>query len=472
MKILVLNPPAFKNQDYIREGRCMQTKSSWAALWMPLSLCYISAVLRKDGHQIRLIDAIAEKLNNKKLAEISASFNPGLIILNTALPSIEGDMNCASILKKTLPSVKIVIVGMFPTIYESECLTRFSQIDYAVMDEPEWVTARLTDVVAGNSSPCSVKGLIYRNGNDVIVNERQNLAENNPDDLPFPTRDLLNNNAYRLPTNGKKFTLLSVGRGCSANCIFCIANIYYGKKFRKRSVENIMQEIEQCINEFNITNFLFWGESFTTDRKYGEEICDEIIKMGFKISWSTTSRVDTLNQTLLDKMKRAGCILLGLGIESYEQDVLNLARKGITTDQIDKAILMTRKAGLNTMGHFMFGLPGDTNESALKSIRFACKNLTYAQFYAAIPYPKTELGKIAGENNWIEESDYSRFELTQSVMGNGSLSAKEIKKLRDYAYRKFYFRPKMFLQTIREVTSFVSFLSVLNFMNWIKPKNT
>src|SRR4030043_1312165 len=98
-----------------------------------------------------------------------------------------------------------------------------------------------------------------------------------------------------------------------------------------------------------VNDFLFRGESFTTDLKYGEVICDEIIKRKLKIRWSTTSRVDTLNQTLLDKMKRAGCILLGLGIESYEQDVLNRAHKGITIDQIDKAILMAKKAGLNTM---------------------------------------------------------------------------------------------------------------------------
>jgi len=390
--------------------------------------------------------------------------------MNTAIPSIEGDMNCASALKKILPSVKIGIVGIFPTIYEKECLNKFSQIDYAVMDEPEWVTSRLTDVVSGNISPDSVKGLIHRKGNDIIVNERQKLAENNPDDLPFPARDLLNNDAYLLPVNGKKFTLLSIGRGCPSECIYCIANIYYGKKFRKRSVENIMLEIEQCIHEFDINDFLFWGESFTTDLKYGEVICDEIIKRKLKIRWSTTSRIDTLNQTLLDKMKRAGCILLGLGIESYDREVLNKARKGITTDQIDKAVIMARNAGLNTMGHFMFGLPGDTKESALKSIRFACRNLTYAQFYSAIPYPKTELGKIAADNNWIEESDFSRFELTQSVMGNGLLSAKEIKKFRDFAYRKFYFRPKMLLQTLREVSSMTSFFSILTFLKWIKPK--
>jgi len=471
MKILVLNPPAFRKQDYIREGRCMQTKSSWAALWMPLSLCYISAVLREKGHGVKLIDAIAEKLNDTKLIKILSSFSPGLIILNTAIPSIEGDMDCASALKKAFPSARIAIVGMYPTIYEGESLKPYNQIDYAVMDEPEWVSSMLPDVVTGKTSVDSVNGLIYRSGTEIIVNKRQKLSENNPDDLPFPARDLLNNNAYRLPTNGKKFTLLSVGRGCSSNCIYCVANIYYGKKFRKRSVESIIREIEHCLNEFKISNFLFWGESFTTDQEYGEEICDGIIKKGLKITWSTTSRVDTLNKVLLDKMKKSGRILLGLGIESYDQEVLDRARKGITTAQIDLAIKMTQEAGINTMGHFMFGLPGDTKDSALKSIRFACKNLTYAQFYSAIPYPKTELGKIANENNWIVETDFSRFELTKSVMGNESLSATEIKKLRNYAYRRFYLRPKMLLQTIREVSSLSSFLSILKFVNWIKPKN-
>jgi anaerobic magnesium-protoporphyrin IX monomethyl ester cyclase len=469
MNILVLNPPAFRNRDYIREGRCMQTKSSWAALWMPLSLCYVSAVLRESKHNVKLIDAIAERLDNKKLVEIFLSFSPGLVFLNTAIPSIDGDMECAMVLKNTLPSVRVSIIGMFPTLFGGESLERFPQIDFAIMDEPEWVSKVLPEVITGNVAPESVNGLIWREGTRVIVNKKQRLSENNPDNLPFPARDLLNNSAYRLPTNGQKFTLLSVGRGCSSNCIYCVANVYYGKKFRKRSVNSIITEIAQCVDLFGIKNFLFWGESFTSDQKYGEEICDEIIRNGLKISWSTTSRVDTINPSLLKKMKDAGCILLGLGIESYDQDVLDRARKGITINQIDSAVQMTKDAGLKTMGHFMFGLPGDTKESANKSIDFACRNLTYAQFYSAIPYPGTELGKIASVNKWITESDYSKFELTNSVMGNETLTAAEVTKLRNYAYRKFYFRPKMLIQTMREVTSISALLSLLNFIKWINP---
>jgi Fe-S oxidoreductase len=470
MRVLVVNPPAYNKKDFIREGRCMQTKSSWAALWMPLSLCYISAVLRKEGHEIKLIDCIAEKMDEGKFLDAAREFMPELIVLNTAIPSIPGDMKTAAAIKKILPAAKIAIVGMFPSLYEEKCLRDFQQVDFAIMDEPEWAVSALASSVAGKKPLELVRGLIFRKGEEIIVNERQNLWENNLDDLPFPARDLLNNDAYRLPTNGKRFTLLSVGRGCSERCIYCVANLYYGKRFRKRSVESVIGEIEECIRKYDIRNFLFWGESFTTDPQYGEAICDEIIKRKIEITWSSTSRVDTLNKKLLDKMKQAGCILLGLGIESYDQEVLNRARKRITVEQIDAAVEMVRNSGIKSMGHFVFGLPGDTRESALKTIDFACRNVTFAQFYCAIPYPKTEFGKIAAEQNMITDTDYTQFELTRSVTGNENLSPREIKKIRDYAYRKFYFRPGMVIQTLREIESVGALFSVLNFISWIKPK--
>jgi anaerobic magnesium-protoporphyrin IX monomethyl ester cyclase len=470
MKILVVNPPAYNKKDFIREGRCMQTKSSWASLWMPLSLCYISAVLRKDGHEILLVDCIADKMDLRKLIAVFDNFKPSLVVLNTAIPSVIGDMKTATALKRSLPETKIVIVGMFPSVYEKECLERFPEVDFAIMDEPEWAISDLANTLANDLLMDSVRGLIFRKGEEIIINNRQNLLENKLDDLPFPARDLLNNNAYRLPTNGKKFTLLSVGRGCSERCIYCVANLYYGRRFRKRSSESVIMEIEECTNKYDIQNFLFWGESFTTDPKYGEEICDEIIKRNLKISWSTTSRVDTLNQFLLDKMKKAGCILLGLGIESYDQDVLNSAHKNVTLGQIDNAVKMVRKSGISSMGHFVFGLPGDTHESAAGTIRFALKNVDFAQFYCAIPYPKTELGKIAREKKWISTEDYTRFDLTNSVTGNESLTPAEIKKIRNKAYRRFYFRPIMLIRTLRETGSLKSLFSILGFIKWIRPR--
>lgn len=471
MKILVVNPPAYNKQDFIREGRCMQTKSSWAALWMPLSLCYISAVLRNDGHEIRLVDCIASKLDSKKLFDISQAFMPDLAIINTAIPSVKGDLNTALLLKESFSRIGIVIVGMYPTLFEKEALQKFTQVDFAIMDEPEWAVSHLVRSLSGHGTLAAVRGLIYRNGRDIIVNERQVLSVNNLDDLPFPARDLLDNNAYRLPTNNKKFTLLSVGRGCSGNCIYCIANIYYGRRFRKRSVLSVISEIEECVDKHDIRNFLFWGESFTTDPGYGEEICDEIIKRNIKITWSATSRVDTLSQSLLDKMKKSGCTLLGLGIESYDQTILDRARKGVTTRQIDQAVSMVRKAGIRSMGHFVFGLPGETKETASKSIKFACRSVDFAQFYCAIPYPKTELEAIGRDKGWIGDFDYEQFDLNRSGMDNETLSASEIKKIRDRAYRRFYFRPLMLIRALGEIGSLKSLFTTMNFLGWIRPGN-
>jgi radical SAM superfamily enzyme YgiQ (UPF0313 family) len=469
MRVLVVNPPAYMKTDFIREGRCMQTKSSWAALWMPLSLSYIAAVLRKNNHEVKRDDCIAEKTGIKQLITAAVKFAPEMIIINTAVPSISGDMDSAGELKKALPDARITIVGMYPSLFEKESLERYPQVDYAVMDEPEWVVEKLANAISHNDSEAGIRGLIFRKEKEIVVNARQIVSGNNPDELPFPARDLLNNDAYILPTTGEKFTLLSIGRGCPESCIFCIANLYYGKHLRKRAVENIADEIEECISKFDIHNFLFWGESFTADPVYGESICDIIIKRNLRITWSTTSRVDTLNQALLDKMKLAGCTLLGLGIESYNQDVLDRAGKRIKTAQIDKAIAMVRKAGISSMGHFIFGLPGDTPQTARKTIRYACKNVDFAQFYCAIPYPKTELGRIAAENGWVESHDYEGLDLAKSVMRNETMSSGEIRKMRDYAYRKFYFRPIMSFRALREIKSLKSFFSALNFIKWIRP---
>jgi len=469
MKILVVNPPAYNNMDFIREGRCMQTKSSWAALWMPLSLCYISAILRKDNHEVRLVDCIAEKTDTEKLVDLAVGFIPDIVVMNTAIPSVSGDMNAAGEIKKAIPRIKIIVIGMYPSIFEKESLEKFPQADYAIMDEPEWIIGPLVRAIKAGGALTGIKGLIHRKSNDIIINERQNLADNNLDDLPFPSRDLLNNDSYRLPTTGEKFTLMSVGRGCSESCIYCIANLYYGRRFRKRSVENVMAEIAECTDRHHIRSFLFWGESFTTDPAYGEAICDEIIKRNIKITWSATSRVDTLNPVLLKKMKKAGCILLGLGIESYDQKILNNSRKRTTIEQINKAISMVKIAGIKSMGHFVFGLPGDTRESAKNTIKFALQNVAFAQFYCAIPYPKTELGRLAAENGWISNYNYEDLDFTRSVMGNETMSAGEIKKIRDFAYRKFYSSPRVVLRTLREIKSVKSFFSALSFIKWIKP---
>lgn len=467
MKILVVNPPAAT--PFIREGRCMQIRSSWAALWMPLSLAYVAAVLRDDGHQILLVDAIAEELDREHTRSLARDFAPDFIFLNTAFPTLESDRDFSAELKSALPHAPIALLGMLPTLLDEQALALFASADYAIGGEPEWAAPELVKTHSTGGSLAGVKGLVWRKGEGIAVNPPQDLAAHDLDELPFPARDLLPIDAYRLPLLNQRFTLLSIGRGCPHSCIYCAAPAYYGARFRKRLASRIADEIQECVERHGIRHFLFWGESFTGAPGYGESICDEILRRNLRVVWSTTSRVDTLNPSLLAKMKQAGCKMLGLGIESSNQEILDRAQKHIRVDQILDAIEMLRAAGVRSMGHFVFGLPGETRETAAETIRFALRShLDFAQFYCAVPYPKTALGKWAVERGGMQSQSFSSFDLTRSILHSEFLSPDEVKAFRDQAYRRFYFRPRMFARILGEISSVPRLLDSMDFLRWIR----
>ena len=467
MKILVVNPPAAT--PFIREGRCMQVRSSWAALWMPLSLAYVAAVLRDDGHQLCLVDAIAEGVDREKTCSVARDFAPDFIFLNTAFPTLESDRDFSSGLKSALPHVPIALLGMLPTLLDEQALMLFASADYAIGGEPEWAAPELVKTHSTGGSLAGVKGLVWRKGGVIAANPPQDWAAHDLDSLPFPARDLLPSDAYRLPFLNKRFTLLNIGRGCPHSCIYCAAPAYYGSRFRKRMASSIADEIQECIERHAIRHFLFWGESFTGAPGYGETICDEILRRNLRVVWSTTSRVDTLNPSLLAKMKQAGCKMLGLGIESSNQEILDRAQKHIRVDQILDAIEMLRAARIRSMGHFVFGLPGETRTTADETIRFALRsNLDFAQFYCAVPYPKTGLGQWAADRGWMPGDAFSAFDLTRSILPTEFLSSDEVKAFRDQAYRRFYYRPRTLIRILGEISSVHRLLDSLDFLRWIR----
>lgn len=258
-----------------------------------------------------------------------------------------------------------------------------------------------------------------------------------------------------------------LSRGCPYGCTFCNAHQYHGKKFRKRSVTSVIEEIKMCVEKYNISNFLFWGESFSLDFEYANEITDAILESGLKINWSTRTMVDRIDLTLLKKMKKAGCRSLSLGIETYNQTLLDNVKKGTTIQDITSAIKTVKEAGIISIGHFIIGLPGDNMDNATETINFSIKSgLDYAQFYCAVPYPNTPMGKFAKVQNWIESEDYTKYHLADAVMHNENLSIDDIKKLRRKAYTKFYARPKVFIDTLKRADSVKTLLAPFDFKNW------
>jgi len=448
----------------------MQPTASWGSQWIPLSLAYVASYLRENGNCIELVDCQATEINSDCLTNQIVCFKPDLIVISTGFPSIKGDVHAVEKIRNSIPEVKIAVIGMYPTLLGKRCLDEYPNIDFAVIGEPEWVVCKLADSIEKVKPLSEIKGLAYRNGNELVVNQPQNYLDNDINALPFPARDLLENDSYRLAGSNDKFTHINIARGCPYKCEFCTASEYNGKSFRKRNIESIISEIDECITRYDIRNFVFWFEEYSFDHTFAVGLCDAIIQKKYQINWFARSRVDNLTLRLLQKMKESGCKGLSLGIESSSQHILDNVQKEITVEQITDAIRIAKQIGISTTGHFIFGLPGETQETADETIRFAKNSgLDFAQFYCAVPYPNTPFGDLAKKNDWIRTEDYSKYHFTESVSRNECLSPEEITAIRSQAYKSFYMTPKFLWKAVKLSANHKSVRPLIDFARWSKP---
>ncbi len=448
----------------------MQKASSWATIWPPITLAVLANLAREKG-PVRLLDGNVEDLSLQDLFEDIRSFGSDLVVINTGFPSIDEDMAVAKKIKGEFPAVKLLAFGVFFTLLEGEAMKPYPFLDLAIQGEPEETFRELLAVLEkGGSGFEQIPGLMYRRGGELLVNsKRAPIAD--LDKVPRPARDLLKNDRYRLPHNDKTFTLINVARGCPFPCIYCIVQPYYGGKVRKHSVAYVIEEIRECIEKYGVQEFLFWEEVFTLDRDYAFELCNAMIENKFDFQWAATTRVGLLDEELLRKMKAAGCYLLGLGIESGVQEILDNAKKKQTLEDIRRAVALCKKVGIRTMGHFIFGLPGETRETAEKTIQFLLGlDLDYMQSYCAVPYPKTEFGAMAKEKGWIRTVPWSQYDFGgTSIVDMGTLTPEDVTYFRERAFKKFYYRPLYLIKKIREF-SFRQLFTLSKFTRWMRSK--
>jgi radical SAM superfamily enzyme YgiQ (UPF0313 family) len=380
------------------------------------------------------------------------------VVVNATFPSIDSDALFAKLVKDACGSTIVVGFGVFFTLLEEKSLLDTEGYDVAIVGEPEETFDELCATFQDKGRVVPIRGLMWRAGTEIKQGGPRPLIQD-LDTIPVASRDLLKNERYTLPHNGHPFTLVNVARGCPYSCTFCIANIYYGKKLRHHSIEYVLNEIETCITRHGIKDFLFWEEIFTLDKVFGSALCDAIISRELDISWATTTRADQVNEAILTKMKDAGCELLGLGMESCSQKILDTAQKHETVDQIKQAVALCKKVGMPTMGHFIFGLPGETEETAQETINYiTTSGINYMQCYCAVPYPKTPLGEMAREKGWLVAKRWSDYDFGgRSVMNIGTVSPDDIDRYRNTAFRKFYLRPRFIVRQLKVITSFRQF---------------
>ena len=413
----------------------------------PLGLAYLASVLRKE-HKVKIIDSATLNYTLEDLGRELKSFNPDIVGITSVTSSIYQAYAVAKVAKEVREDCTVVMGGPHVTFLPKETLEECRYVDVIVKGEGEETIQELTKAIEKNAPLDEVRGITFRKNGQIIDNEPRPFIKD-IDSIPFPSRDLLPIDLYQF--NGVKYATMITSRGCPFGCSFCSSSRLFGCRWRGRSPRNVLEEIRIIHDDYKIRDIELMDDTFTLNRKRAEEICDKIIKEGLDIAWSASSRVDTITRRLAEKMKRAGCWVLYLGIESGSQKILDSIGKRITLEQAKKAVKTVKEAGMQVLGSFILGFPEDTIQTIKQTINFAKKlNLDYAQFSILTPYPGTPIFDFALKNGLLLTKDWSKYTVIDPVMKLKNLTARQLKSLLQKAYLSFYLRPKVIWRWIKD----------------------
>jgi radical SAM superfamily enzyme YgiQ (UPF0313 family) len=313
--------------------------------------------------------------------------------------------------------------------------------------------------------------VVHQNKNRQFINDL--------DSLPFPARDLVDLSKFRLHSYidfGKRSTTMITSRGCPFNCNFCSSHLAMGYRYRLRSAENVLAEIDEITNKYGIDHIVFEDDTMTLKHDRIEAICEGLMRMPNKPSWYSITRVDAMNKPLAKIMKRAGCKMVGFGIESGSPEILKKIKKKISIQKAIEAIHACTEAGMRTQCTFIVGFPFDTQKTMEMTLEAAKKiNPTLAIFFPLTPYPGTEIfdNFLNKELRPRDVESWANYIVTSNNSGvsvNEQYSGHELKDLANLWNRRFYFRPNQILNITRTIQSWSDFINIFRGFLYLAQK--
>lgn len=431
----------------------------------PISLGILATQIR-ERHEVRILDALKERLDSEAVSNvvISEGFNVvGFQAWSKDIHEIKA--TCLKI-KASRPEVTTIVGGIHPTMAPEGTLTFFGDsLDYAYQGEGEIGFKMFLELISSGSisvdSLAKVPGLVWRGDTEIRVN--QNCLSADLDSFGFPAWDLMPPSSYPEAPHGAFFrnfpvVPMIVTRGCPYPCTFCAAKAASGGKLRSRSLGHVIDELKILYHEFGVREFQIEDDNFTLNNRFVEQFCEALLSLDLKMTWSFPNgiRLDTIDRPLLRLMRKSGCYALNFGVESGTQRVLDMIKKMTTLDQIREQLTMAHEEGFDIGGFFIVGFPTETKEEVEETIRFACSlpldriGVSYFQPFPGTPlfYELVEKGEI--RENWADIHHTSLQSLTYVP---AAITSEELRYLRKKMLRSFYFRPRTFVNMLKQVRS-------------------
>lgn len=442
MSALFLNPPSYNGFDGAAGAR-YQARREIRSFWYPTWLAQLAALVPDS----RLLDCPPHDIGLEECLKIAKDYD--YVIIYTSTPSIRNDVKVAEAIKAQKPSTVIGFVGAHPAVLPEETLKMSPVIDWVGHKEFDYTCK---EVCEGRDFS-QIKGLSYRKGDKIIHNPPRELIQN-MDELPWVVdvykRDL-EIERYTIGYLKEPYLSLYTGRGCPAQCIFCLwPQTIGGHKYRTRSPENVAAEMAYAKKLFpQVQEYFFDDDTFTANMPRAREIAKRLKPLG--LTWSCSSRANVTYDTL-KVMKDCGLRLLMVGFESGSQEILDRIKKGITIEQAKEFVKNCKELGIDIHGTFILGLPIETAKTIEETIRFAIELDVFSiQVSLAAPYPGTELYEMAKQNGWLAQSDNIVREdgLQEAALEYPELTKEEIYEAVDRFYRRYYLRPKPILRILK-----------------------
>ena len=425
MRVCLINPPRIHPKGWGKP-----------TVYQPLAVAYVAAVLEKQ-HKVKIIDAPTEGwknfeqidetncrvgLTNKQISDKVKKWSPDVVGIHIPFSGwSKAAFEVATTIKEDENDIPIVLDGLHPSARPIESLSH-PNVDYVIRGEGEYSMSELVNALEqGKTNDLKkIEGIGFiKNGNPIITAPRPEIQD--LDSLPFPARHLLPMDTYfeavkENPIRGiirKRYAIMITSRGCPHQCVFCSNHIVMGKKWRGRSPEKVVEEIEELVRTYRIKQIDFFDDNMTLIKKRAEKICDLIIEKDIDIEWfvPTGVRADTLDENLLKKMKASGCRGLRFAPESGVQRVVTqIIGKNLNLKDIEKAIVLTKKVGIKVGIFFILGLIGETKQDMEDTIKYAYKlrklGADNFHFSIATPLYGTELYEQAKSGGFLKE-DFS-----------------------------------------------------------------
>jgi len=407
--------------------------------FIPLGLAYLGAVAEKAGHKVTVIDCQAEKIAPENFRDRIAQTPSEIIGVTATTLLYKSAMKLVGIAKEVQKQAVTILGGSHGTFWGESALKEYPALDIVLRKEGELTFIELVEKLESKTSIGNVLGITYRSGNKIVRNADRPFIEN-LDSLPFPAHHLLP--LEKLKHNGKIIFPLVSSRGCVYWCDFCSTVRMFGRGYRMRSPKNVVDEMQLIHDKYGIDQVTFYDDAFSVDRNRVVKICEELHSRHLRLKWDCGTRVDMVDRELLKTMHHAGCFAVWLGVESGSETILGAMNKKIKIDQTKIAYKTAHQVGLMTIANVVLGFPGETEQTALETIRLVKElNPDDVGFYIATPYPGTPMYEKVIENSWLRVTDFDKFDTAGPTFETPQLSMEKLAELRAKAYQDFYLRP-------------------------------